>query len=138
MNEQGYTYPYGISASTPSNETVQQKFINWDNNMYRESVDGTMGRIRYDDENYTVSEGIAYGMLIYVYMANSTNTTCQDKFDKLYAYYTRWANNNGLMNWKIQGFDNIASGGSGGATDADLDVALAFVCGKTMGNFEPI
>lgn len=125
MNEQGYTYPYGISASTPSNETVQQKFINWDNNMYRESTDGTMGRIRYDEEAYTVSEGIAYGMLIYVYMANSTNTDCQDKFDKLYAYYTRWADNNGLMNWKIQGFDNIASGGSGGATDADLDVALA-------------
>ncbi len=125
MNEQGYTYPYGISATTPSNETVQQKFVNWDNNMYVGSTDGTMGRIRYDDATYTVSEGIGYGMLIYVYMANSTNTDCQEKFDKLYDYYKRWSKGDGLMNWKIQGFDKVASDGTGAATDADLDVAFA-------------
>lgn len=125
QNEAGYTYPYGISASTPDNSKIQSKFESWDKTMYAESSDGQYGRIVYDDEDYTVSEGIGYGMLIYVYMANETNTQCQDRFDKLYAYYKKWVNGNGLMNWKIQGFSNVASDGYNAATDADLDVALA-------------
>lgn len=93
--------------------------------MWEES--GNYGRIKFDPDNVdkTVSEGIGYGMLIYVYMANETNTQCQDHFDKLYNYYKRWSNSKGLMNWKIVGFNSIASDGSGAATDADLDVALA-------------
>ncbi|MBR5434648.1 MAG: T9SS type A sorting domain-containing protein [Bacteroidales bacterium] len=125
MNEQGYSYPYGISATNPSNATIQSKFVAWEKAMYTENSDKTLARIKYDDGTSTVSEGIAYGMLIYVYMANATNTQCQDHFDKLYAYYKKWADGNGLMNWKITGFDGIASGGNNGATDADLDVALA-------------
>lgn len=125
MNEQGYSYPFGISASNPSNSTIQSKFVAWEKAMYTENSDKTLARIKYDDGTSTVSEGIAYGMLIYVYMANATNTQCQDHFDKLYAYYKKWADGNGLMNWKITGFDGIASGGNNGATDADLDVALA-------------
>lgn len=123
MNESGYKYPYGISASNPDNSKIQSKFVAWDNTMYKESSDGQYGRIRYDNEAYTVSEGIGYGMLIYVYMANETNTQCQERFDKLYAYYKKWSNGNGLMNWKIKGFESVD--GYNGATDADLDVALA-------------
>lgn len=123
MNESGYKYPYGISASNPDNSKIQSKFVAWDNSMYKESSDGQYGRIRYDQEAYTVSEGIGYGMLIYVYMANETNTQCQERFDKLYAYYKKWSNGNGLMNWKIKGFESVD--GYNGATDADLDVALA-------------
>ena len=123
MNESGYKYPYGISASNPDNSKIQSKFVSWDNTMYKESSDGQYGRIRYDQEAYTVSEGIGYGMLIYVYMANETNTQCQERFDKLYAYYKKWSNGNGLMNWKIKGFESVD--GYNGATDADLDVALA-------------
>ena len=123
MNEANYTYPYGITASQPNNEKIQSKFVAWDKAMYRESSDGRYGRIRFDDEKYTVSEGIGYGMLIYVYMTNETNDLCQERFDKLYAYYQRWSNGNGVMNWKIEGFDNVNS--YNGATDADLDVALA-------------
>lgn len=123
MNESGYKYPYGISASNPDNSKIQSKFVAWDNTMYKESSDGQYGRIRYDQEAYTVSEGIGYGMLIYVYMANETNTQCQERFDKLYAYYKKWSNGNGLMNWKIKGFESVD--GYNGATDADLDVALA-------------
>ena len=125
MNESGYSYPYGIVPGTVSNSTIQSKFKAWENAMWEES--GNYGRIKYDspNEDKTVSEGIAYGMLIYVYMANETNTQCQDHFDKLYNYYKRWSNSKGLMNWKIVGFNSIASDGSGAATDADLDVALA-------------
>ena len=72
-------------------------------------------------------------MLIYVYMANETNDFCQDHFDKLYAYYKKWSNGNGLMNWKIQGFESINSYNA--ATDADLDVALALcLAAKQWGN----
>lgn len=123
MNEKNYSYPYGISAGNQDNEKIQARFLAWDKTMYRESEDGQLGRIRFDDENYTVSEGIGYGMLIYVYMTNETNDFCQDKFDKLYAYYKKWSNGNGVMNWKIKGFERVES--YNGATDADLDVALA-------------
>jgi len=123
MNEKGYKYPYGITPTTPNNENIQSKFEAWEKAMWEES--GEFGRIKYDDKVFTVSEGIAYGMLIYVYMANETNTQCQDHFDKLYSYYKNWSNKNGLMNWKITGFSSVAEGGNGGATDADLDVGLA-------------
>ncbi len=127
MNEKGYKYPYGITPTTPNNENIQSKFEAWEKAMWEDS--GEFGRIKYDPTNgndkYTVSEGIAYGMLIYVYMANETNTQCQDHFDKLYSYYKNWSNKNGLMNWKITGFSSVADGGNGGATDADLDVGLA-------------
>ena len=123
MNEANYVYPYGITASQPNNEKIQSKFVAWDKTMYRESADGRYGRIRFDDEKFTVSEGIGYGMLIYVYMTSETNDLCQERFDKLYAYYKRWSNGNGVMNWKIEGFESVNS--YNGATDADLDVALA-------------
>jgi len=123
MNEQSYKYPYGIAAENPYNDQVQEIFLRWDKAMYRESADGQFGRIRFDSEAYTVSEGIGYGMLIYVYMANATNDFCQDRFDKLYAYYKKWSDSYGLMHWKINGFESIDSYNA--ATDADLDVALA-------------
>ncbi|MCQ2608575.1 MAG: glycosyl hydrolase family 8 [Bacteroidales bacterium] len=123
MNAQGYKYSYGILPSNVDNEKIQSKFSTWNKNMYIESADGQLGRIRFDDKKYTVSEGIGYGMLIYVYMANETNDFCQDHFDKLYAYYKKWSNGNGVMNWKIEGFEKV--NGYNGATDADLDVALA-------------
>lgn len=123
MNEANYTYPYGYTATTPDNAKIQSKFNSWDRKMYRESTDGQYGRIRFDTETYTVSEGIGYGMLIYVYMSSETNNLCQEKFDKLYAYYKKWSNGNGLMNWKIEEFSKINSYNA--ATDGDLDVALA-------------
>ena len=124
MNESGYSYPYGIVPATVSNSTIQSKFKAWENAMWEESEN--LGRIKYDPPEHdgeTVSEGIAYGMLIYVYMANATNTQCQDHFDKLYAYYKKYDDGNGLMHWKINGFSSVI--GRGAATDADLDVALA-------------
>ncbi len=121
MNEKGYSYPYGISATSPRNTSIQSKFVAWDKALYEES--GNLGRIKFDQTQYTVSEGIAYGMLIYVYMANETNTKCQDRFDKLYAYYKKFSDSRGLMHWKINGFNSVE--GQNAATDADVDVALA-------------
>jgi endo-1,4-beta-D-glucanase Y len=65
------------------------------------------------DNGATVSEGIAYGMLIAVYMGDKT------LFDGLWGYWQAHSISGAkLMNWKIPG-------GNGSATDADEDAAFA-------------
>ena len=92
------------------------------------------------EHNSTVSEGIAYGMLISVYMDD------QALFDDLWKYALQYAwtyqppfgtGGNSeptlLMNWYIHADGNISPGGgsdpagSGAATDADEDIAFSLV-----------
>lgn len=113
---------FGIKATTATSSDVQSTFDQWKKNFYEES--GTEARIKFDDKNHTVSEGIGYGMLIMVCMDNSHNST-QDEFDKLWNYYKKHCNRNGLMNWKIKGFSDVV--GENGATDGDLDAATGLV-----------
>jgi hypothetical protein len=70
--------------------------------------------------NSTVSEGIAYGMQIAVFMDD------RELFDELWKYEQLWVNGNGLMDWYINaaGTERL---GTGGATDADEDMAWALV-----------
>jgi hypothetical protein len=70
--------------------------------------------------NSTVSEGIAYGMLIAVFMDD------RDLFDELWKYEQLWVNGNGLMDWYINAAGTQRLG-TGGATDADEDMAWALV-----------
>jgi endo-1,4-beta-D-glucanase Y len=70
--------------------------------------------------NSSVSEGIAYGMLLAVYADD------QPTFDKLWQYAKLWPDANGLMNWYINAAGTMALG-TGGATDADEDMAFALV-----------
>jgi len=70
--------------------------------------------------NSSVSEGIAYGMLLAVYADD------QPTFDKLWQYSKLWPDANGLMNWYINAAGTMALG-TGGATDADEDMAFALV-----------
>ncbi len=76
------------------------------------------------DPNSTVSEGIAYGMLISVYMDD------QALFDDLWKYGLQYTWNSGgdqtlLLNWYILADGSVS--GSGAATDADEDIAFALV-----------
>lgn len=71
----------------------------------------------------TVSEGIAYGMMIAVYMGD------QALFDSLWKYARVFPNpRTGLMSWYIKA-DGSGPGtnGVGAATDADEDMALALL-----------
>ncbi len=43
----------------------------WKDRFYKEQ--GSLARIKFDDSTETVSEGIAYGMLIMVYMSDDQN-----------------------------------------------------------------
>jgi endo-1,4-beta-D-glucanase Y len=70
--------------------------------------------------NSTVSEGIAYGLLLSVYAGD------QPTFDKLWQYSQKWLDGNGLMNWYINAAGTQVLG-SGAASDADEDMAYALI-----------
>lgn len=91
------------------------------------TADGARGflRLRRPDTpdgvpSSTVSEGIAYGMLIAVMLDE------QGLFDHLYRYALEFANANGLMSWYVAP-DGSRALGSGGASDSDEDIAWALV-----------
>lgn len=70
--------------------------------------------------NSTVSEGIAYGMLIAVMLGE------QALFDAFYGYALEFANERGLMCWYVAP-DGARALGTGAASDADEDIAWALV-----------
>jgi endo-1,4-beta-D-glucanase Y len=113
---------FGIKTSSATSGDVQSVFDQWIRDYYEEN--GTEARIKWDDKSKTVSEGIGYGMLVMPCMDNAQNNT-RDKFDKLWNYYKRWRNSNGLMHWKINGFTSVE--GQNAATDGDLDAAVGLI-----------
>jgi len=76
------------------------------------------------EKDSTVSEGIAYGMLIAVYMNDQT------LFDDLWKYEQKFLHETGLMHWYIKA-DGSGTGsnpdGRGPATDADEDMGFALL-----------
>jgi len=110
------------TSSANASSKLKGKFTSFLTDFYEES--GNLARIKFDDKNYTVSEGIGYGMIMMVYFSDNT-TSYQTHFDKLWEYYKKWPNQNGLMNWKIQGFTSVNQYNA--ATDAEFDVAAALI-----------
>lgn len=118
-------YEYGIMPTNlPSSGTYSQAtkagtaYEAWKNAYVKQCSSGVY-RVNFDDGYSTVSEGIAYGMLLSVYADD------KDLFDGLWAYYKANMNGNGVMNWKISGCSGTS--GSNGATDAELDAAMALI-----------
>ena len=91
---QNAKYPFGILPSSVDANKVQEAYEEF-MELYEEQ--NNLARIKHDNLQNTVSEGIGYGMLILVYMDNSQNNT-QAKFDKLWAYYNNFLDTKGLMN----------------------------------------
>jgi endo-1,4-beta-D-glucanase Y len=82
---------------------------------------------RYPNE--TVSEGIAYGMILAAYLDD------QQTFDDLWGYAQEYFNTNSLMSWRINAAGEKVDQNS--ATDADEDMAFALiVADKTWGGYE--
>ncbi len=115
------SYPFGTTPSNANKTITDNLYLDWVTRFYEES--GTMARIKWDKEAETVSEGIAYGMLI-TYFADD-----QDRFSKLANYYVTFRNNHNVMSWRINGFSGVstATGSNGGASDADLDAIMAMI-----------
>jgi endo-1,4-beta-D-glucanase Y len=86
---------------------------------YVADCDNGTKRVKFDTQSQTVSEGIAYGMLLSAYAGD------KDLFDGLWGYYNNWKNSNGVMNWKIDGCDKVI--GANGAVDAEFDTAMALI-----------
>lgn len=110
----GYTIPF---ADT---KVIQDHFNQWKKAWYQDK-DTEAWILAPEGDCSTVSEAIAYGMMIMVYMSDSQNDH-KTEFDKLYATWKNHGGNGGGMDWRIG-----CSGGTGSATDADVDAALALV-----------
>lgn len=126
-----------VYPSSYSNADVRALYEAWKAHLVTSDGAGGFRRVARVAEpglepNSTVSEGIAYGMLISVYMDD------QPLFDDLWRYalqYT-WSSDSGatlLMNWYIHADGTVSPGsdgdpaGHGAATDADEDIAFALV-----------
>jgi endo-1,4-beta-D-glucanase Y len=114
------TYPTQASA-----DDVLRAFRRFrDEIVTRDGANGFLRTRRPDTPdghaNSTVSEGIAYGMIISVMLDE------QAMFDDFWRYAKYWFNDNGLMQWYIAP-DGSRALGKGAASDADEDMAWALV-----------
>ncbi len=116
----GCIYPAAADA-----EDARQAFLRFrDDIVTSEGARGFLRTRRPDTPDgiadSTVSEGIAYGMMIAVAFDD------QPLFDAFWQYALCFMNDSGLMSWYIAP-DGSRALGSGGATDSDEDMAWALV-----------
>jgi len=119
------SYEFGMMPSNlPTSGTYGQAtevgtaYTSW-KTTYVENCGNNQARVKFNTPTETVSEGIGYGMLLAAYAAD------KDLFDRLWAYYKNYSNQNGVMNWKINACTTV--NGYDGATDAELDAAMALI-----------
>jgi hypothetical protein len=106
-----------------SDATLASEYAAWKTAFVMDCGDGR-ARVQAGNKSSpsdeTFSEGIGYGMLLAVGFND------QATFDKLWAYYKSNRNAHGLMNWKMQACTTTVWG-QNGASDGDLDTAMALV-----------
>jgi endo-1,4-beta-D-glucanase Y len=122
-NTAGAMHPFpqnlsvGANCRKPIGPAVDGKYLTWAYQQWKDRFVVSAGsglRVqRPEVGNDTVSEGIAYGMLIGVYMNDKA------LFDGLWTYWKANPASGPLMTW--------ITGGSGTATDADEDAAFAML-----------
>lgn len=101
---------------------VQAAWNNWRNQYVTSQSAGPAPRLRVMggvSNTSTVSEGQAYGLLLASLFDEQT------MFDGLWLFAADHLNQNGLMHWHIGPYGQIY--GSGAATDADVDMGIAFI-----------
>ena len=111
-------YTHGLMATNRSGQDAVSNYTIWKTN-FLESCSNNRYRVKFDSPSQTVSEGVAYGMLLTSY------ATDKAIFDGLWNYYKDNRNANGIMNWKINGCSGVI--GNNGATDAELDAAMSLI-----------
>lgn len=114
-----------LSDKAAASEQLKQQFLYWKKAMYNES--GDIAGIRSDPgSDAYFSEGVGYGMLLMVYFSDNT-TSYQAEFDKIWNFYKKFENENGLMIWKIGNLSESWDAGNGAALDGDIDAAAALI-----------
>jgi endo-1,4-beta-D-glucanase Y len=110
-------------ASGANLAAVRALYARWKTDLLTDSGAGGFQRVRRPNSgtqlDSTNSEGIAYGMLISVYMDDRAT------FDALWQYERLHLGANGLMEWEIAADGSVL--GTGAATDGDEDMAFALV-----------
>ena len=112
-----------LSDKASASTQLKQQFQAWMKDMYNESGDIAGVRSNPGSNEY-FSEGVGYGMLMMVYFSDNT-TSYQSQFDKLWAFYKKHNDGNGLMHWQIGNLTEVW--GKGAALDGDIDAAAALV-----------
>jgi endo-1,4-beta-D-glucanase Y len=114
--------PWNASVSPAVTQTtVLRAYLDWKSRFFKTCADGSVYVLKndYTGSEQVASEGIAYGMLMAVAVGDRST------FDGLWKYYREHRNGNGLMNW-LQAPCGGEIGGNG-ASDADLDAAMALI-----------
>lgn len=118
---QNMKYPHGTIIEYADTKVIKDHYDLWKQAWYKAEKGWVLAP---EGDCSTVSEAIAYGMLITVYMDD------QEVFKSLYNTWTsNSAGNGGGMNWRLG-----CSGGTGTASDADFDAALALVMASKQWN----
>jgi endo-1,4-beta-D-glucanase Y len=125
----GANYPFpqhrlSPNCAYPTNCNDADVRTSWDTYKARHIVSASPGlRVqRPSDNNDTVSEGMAYGMLLAVFMNDKAT------FDGLWQHAQARRNGKGLLRWHYDANGSpIGSGADNAATDADEDAAFALI-----------
>jgi endo-1,4-beta-D-glucanase Y len=108
-------------SSEITDTTVARAYLDWKARFFKSCDDGSVYVLKddYTGSEQVASEGIAYGMLLAVGIGDHTT------FDGLWSYYESHRNGNGVMNWRYAPCGGLT--GDNGASDADLDAAMALI-----------
>ena len=109
-------YPFGTMPTNASMRDVELAYQKWKEKYVTSSGCPAGKRVLFDDMKSTVSEGMAYGLIVAGYMKD------QPLFDDFYRYYRSYPDPWDMMHWKID--ENGKRVGDNAATDADEDVAF--------------
>ena len=124
---QNQAYPQGNTVKFASPSAIKAHFDTWKSCWYKDMGDGTARIISPNDSTeMSVSEGIAYGMLIMVYMSGSQGDY-QSEFNKLWAFWKKYAMGGGASGMKWHVNTNNGKADDGSASDAEFDAAVALV-----------
>ena len=102
---------------TIDDTVLTSEYALWKQRRLKDCNDGTACVPR--DEGDCISEGIAYGMLL------SAGNDDKATFDKLWGYFKKNKNANGVMKWQTTACGAATAEGS--ATDGELDAAMALI-----------
>lgn len=127
-NAQNYPFPqdvkykYGTMSAKISHADVQKEYDNWKTNYVRTCGATEMRVIDIDakGQEFTVSEGIGYGLAIAAYVGDKM------MFDRLLNYFMARRNFRGMMNWQYFGCET-GDNKKDGAADGDLDAAMGML-----------
>ena len=114
--------PGACTLTTVPNATsaVQAAYDYWKSNFVTASGAAPGLRVRRPgNQDDTVSEGIGYGMIAAVYLAD------RGTFDGLWSYAQAHFDTHGLMTWHLNAGGSVIDAGS--ASDGDLDISWALV-----------